>query len=629
MVEVRSRSLITKRIEKLRSMLWLGITVLLIAYGWVQIFRHREMKGIAMDQAIKNRTTPAPRGILFDRNGNKLVDNRRAQNLVIQPEDLPKDPSQIEALAYALGREPKELVRRIQLSRHSASNRLVNLLENLDDMGLAQAEMLRARFPFLSIQTMPRRAYLGEDLAGHALGYVGEVDERLMDRFPNRYKLGEIIGKSGFEAFHNNNIKGVDGERRILVDHLGREIALRGLEEPISGRNAYLTLDAGLQQVMREAFGKEQGAAVVLDLTDGGILAMYSAPSIDPNVFLNRLSQEQVDYFWRNPARPMLNRAIQGLYPPGSTFKLLMAVAALEKGIITPTSPIHCPGGKNFYGRFFRCEHVHGTMTLLPAISGSCNSYFFELGSRLDIDEIHAAAAKYGLVGKTGVDLPSESASRVPSRAWKAKVGRTAETRKWYAGETISVAIGQGDTALSPLALARFYAVLGSGGKLFTPHLIYGYRNEETGKLEVAPPPPITHTGLKPEIRAVLDEGMYRVVQSGTAANSKTQGFDMVGKTGTAQVKTLGSRSDYHKTEKRFRDHALFCGYAPRNNPQIAFAVVAENAGFGSQTAAPIAKKLCEYWIVERHAKPKPAPGPKPVPEPEQQQGLRTDGGVK
>lgn len=604
----RVRSVIQRRLDVLRIGVWVLVLGLLLAYFWVQVVRSREMRDLAQRQAVKNRTTPAPRGILFDRNGHKLVDNRRALNLVIQAEDLPRDLAQIGALASALGREQEELKRRIAASRQAGGSRLVLLQANLDDQGLAQAELLRARFPFLSIQAAPRRVYLGEGLAGHALGYVGEVDDKLIEKDPQRYHLGEIIGKTGFEASHNEEIKGVDGMRRILVDQLGREVALYGVQEPDPGKSVYLTLDAGLQQVVREAFGEENGAAVVIDLRDGGILALYSAPTYDPNLFLNRLSQEQVEYFWRNPARPMLNRATQGLYPPGSTFKLLVALAALEKGLIKPETAFHCAGRKTFFGREFRCDAVHGSVALVQAIAQSCNNYFYELGARLDVDDIYDAAKKYGIVDPTGIDLPHELTSRVPSREWKRRVNL--KEPKWYAGETVSVAIGQGQNGLTPIALARFYAMLATKGKLLTPHILYGARNETTGELEPVPPPPTRDVGLDPRIWEVLDEGLYQVVKAGTARASNIPGFDMVGKTGTSQVRALGASREASRTqEKKFRDNALFAGYAPRQNPQIAFAVVAENAGFGAASAAPIAKKICEYWFFERMKNPRPAPG--------------------
>jgi penicillin-binding protein 2 len=536
-----------------------------------------------------------------------LVDNRRALHLVIQFEDLPKDNRQLEPLAVALQMDPDQLKRRAVAIRQAAGNRMLVLQDNLDDSAVARAEVLRARFPFLSIEVAPRRVYLGEDLAGHALGYVGEVTPEELARDPGHYQLGEIIGRTGFEAARNDKLKGVDGQRRILVDYLGREVATYGEQEAKPGRSVYLTLDAGLQQTMKEAFGTTQGAGVVLDLRDGGILALYSSPSYDPNVFLNRLTQEQVGKYWDNPDRPMLNRVTQGRYPPGSTFKLLVAIAALEKGIITPATTFTCYGHKNFYGRDFRCDAVHGTLNLVQAIAQSCDIYFYELGARLDIDDIYNTAKKYGLTELTGIDLPHEAVSRVPSREWKQRVKK----EKWYAGETISVAIGQGANSLTPIALARFYAMIATHGKLLTPHLLYGVRQENSNDIDLFTPPPPKDTGLSSAIWSTLDEGLYQVVHSGTAKASALPGVTIAGKTGTSQVTSFVDKAHYATLAKKLRDNALFAGYAPRENPQIAFAVVAENAGFGASSAAPIARKLNQYWFIDRLHKPLPPPGAK------------------
>ncbi len=608
-MDLRHRSLLQKRIGFVEAGAWLMILLLVLAYAWVQIVKRSEMQELALRQALKTRTTPAPRGIIYDRNGDKLVDNRRALHLVIQREDLPRDIAEIEAVASALGMDPEPLKRKIQASRQAAGNRLLVLQDNLDEAGLAKAEMLRARHPFLSIEVAPRRVYMGDDLAGHALGYVGEVPPELLAKEPGTYEIGEIIGRSGFEAARNDRLKGIDGQRQILVDHLGREMALFGIQDPKPGRNVYLTLDAGLQQIMRQAFGPEQGAGVVIDLRDGGILAMYSSPSMDPNIFLNRLTQEDVDRYYRNPSRPLLNRVTQGIYAPGSTYKLLVALCALEKGIITPATAFTCGGRKTYYNREFRCDAVHGTLNLVQAIAHSCDIYFYELGMRLDVDEIHATAMKYGLTELTGVDLPHEIASRIPSREWKKRA--RPKDPKWYAGETISVAIGQGANGVTPLGLARFYAMLATKGKLLTPHLFYGTRKEDSGDLELFQPPVPRDTGLDPRIWSVLDEGLYQVVQSGTARGSRIAGLDIAGKTGTSQVTTFVDRSHYSTLAKHLRDNALFAGYAPRDNPQIAFAVVVENAGFGASSAAPIAKKLTEYWFLERPKKRLPPPGGK------------------
>ena len=603
---IPSRTLIQKRIGIMKTLAWFMILWLALAYARVQLWKGREMQKLAIAQAVKTRTTPAPRGIIFDRNGNKLVDNRRALHLVIQYEDLPRDPIQIDGLAQAFQMEPDQLKRRIAATRQAAGNRMLVLQDNLDDSALARAEVLRARYPFLSIEVAPRRVYLGEDLAGHALGYVGEVTPEELQREPAHYQLGEIVGRTGFEASRNDELKGVDGQRRILVDYLGREVATYGMQEAIPGHSVYLTMDAGLQTVLKDAFGTTQGAGVVLDLRDGGVLAMYSSPSYDPNVFLNRLTQDQVKEYWDNPDRPMLNRVTQGRYPPGSTFKLLMALAALEKGIITPATTFTCNGHKNFYGREFRCDKVHGTLDLVQAIAKSCDIYFYELGARLDIDDIFNTAKKYGLLESTGIDLPHEAVSRVPSREWKRQV----KHEKWYAGETISVAIGQGANAITPISLARFYAMIATRGKLLTPHLLYGVRGDNGGISFYQPPPP-KDTGLDPKIWAVLDEGCYEVVHSGTAHGIDLPGVTIAGKTGTSQVVGFVDRAHYAALAKNLRDNALYAGYAPRENPQIAFAVVAANSGFGAESAAPIVKKLCQYWFIDRMAKPMPPPSAK------------------
>jgi penicillin-binding protein 2 len=608
-VDLRHRALLQKRIGFIQGAAWLMILLLVVSYAWVQIILREKMQDLALRQALKIRTTPAPRGIIYDRNGNKLVDNRRALHLVIQSEDLPTDVQQIEAVATALELDPEQLKRKIHASRQTKGNRLLVLQDNLDEVDLARAEMLRARYPFLSIEVAPRRVYLGNDLAGHALGFVGEVSPELLEKEPGKYEIGEIIGRNGFEAARNDKLRGQDGQRQILVDHLGREVALFGRQDPKPGHSVYLTLDGGMQQILKEAYGQEQGAGVVIDLRDGGILAMYSSPSLDPNIFLDRLTQEDVEKYYQNPSRPMLNRVIQGIYPPGSTFKLLVAIAALEKGIITPASTFTCAGHKTFYNREFRCDAVHGTLNLVQAIARSCDIYFYELGARLDVDDIHNAAVKYGITEISGMDLPHEVASRVPSREWK----RLAKPKdpKWYAGETISVAIGQGANGLTPLSLARFYAMIATKGKLLTPHLYYGTRNEDSGQMELFQPPAPRETGLDPKIWATLDEGLYQVVQNGTAQASKIPGLDMCGKTGTSQVTTFVDRAHYSQLAKKLKDNALFAGYAPRENPQIAFAFVVENAGFGASSAAPIAKRMVEYWFLQRPTKPRPAPGGK------------------
>jgi penicillin-binding protein 2 len=594
----------------------LGLVVLLgLIYGWLQLFRSGEFKQLALQQAVKVRPIPAPRGLVLDRSGQRLVDNRRALHLVIQREDLPTRPEVVASLAEALALDPAALARKVQSYRLAGKGRPLVLKENLDEVGIALAERVRARFPFLGVEVAPRRVYLGDELAGHVLGYVGEVDEALMKAKPDVYHLGETIGKEGFEASGNDKLKGVDGQKRILVDQLGTEVANFGQVDAMAGRSLFLTLDAGLQKVAMDAMGEQAGAVVVLDLRDGGVLAMYSSPAYDPNLFLNRLSQDMVDrYLANNLTRPMVNRPLQGIYAPGSTFKLLVAIAALEKGVVTPQTVIYCAGKKNFYGRDFRCDKPtgHGGLSMVQAIAQSCDVYFYELASRLDVDDIYATAEKYGLTERTGIDLPQEKRTRIPSRAWKKKT--YPRDPKWYGGETISVGIGQGAVGVTPLGLARFYALLATRGKLLTPHLFYGFRDDQSNGLVQAPAPPSRDTPLDPKIWAVLNEGLSEVVKGGTASTNPlvreiAKQIPFSGKTGTAQVATFVDKAHYARQAKNLKDHALFAGFAPSENPQIAFVIVVENAGWGSTMAAPIAAKLVKYWCLDRFTQPLPPPG--------------------
>src|SRR5664279_180925 len=520
-MDPRQRPLLHRRLGVFKVLAWSLVALLVLVYAWLQLVRHGEYKQLALQQAVKVRPIAAPRGLVLDRNGNRLVDNRRALHLVIQREDLPMKTEVIASLAEALILDPVALAKKVQSYRLAGKGRPLVLKENLDEAGIALAERVRARYPFLSVEVAPRRVYLGDELAGHVLGYVGEVDEELMKAKPSVFRLGETIGKEGFEASGNDKLKGVDGQKRILVDQLGTEVANFGQADATAGRSLFLTLDAGLQKVAQDALGEEAGAVVVLDLRDGGVLALYSSPSYDPNLFLNRLSQDMVDrYLANNVTRPMVDRAIQGIYAPGSTFKLLIALAALEKGVVTPQTVIYCAGKKNFYGRDFRCDKPtgHGGLSMVQAIAQSCDVYFYELASRLDIDDIYATAEKYGLTERTGIDLPQEKRTRIPSREWKRKT--YPRDPKWYGGETISVGIGQGAVGVTPMGLARFYALLATRGKVLTPHLFYGFRGDQTNELEPAPPPAFKDTQIDPRHWAVLNDGLREVVQSGTASSN-------------------------------------------------------------------------------------------------------------
>ena len=595
------RWLIERSAQKIKWIFILGLGFNFVYYGYVQIIKRGYFQDRAQNQAIKLRPIYAPRGILYDRNGVRLVDNVNAYELVIHRDELPINDEVLRSFATEFGLEEDGFLNAVRTYRDEGSGiEPLAIQANLTEAELALAERLKARFPFLSIESSPRRSYRDNELAGHVLGYIGEIDSKTLKRKPGSFQLGQWVGREGVEAQWDSYLRGRDGAKRIMVNRSGDEIAMLDEENAEVGRSLVLTLDLRLQKILQESFEGKKGAGVVLDTRDGAVLAMYSSPSINPNVFAGRMSQAQVDATINNLEKPMMNRAIQGIYPPGSTFKLLTAMAGLEKKVITPETVFYCSGRKNFYGRDFRCdkETGHGAIALIPAIAQSCDIYFYEVANRLDVDDIYASAHRWGLTVNTGIDLPNEKPTRIPSRAWKAKT--SPKDPKWYAGETISVGIGQGQVGVTPIGLARFYATLANQGRPVIPHLVYGMKNESTGQVDLTPTPPQPMIFLEPRYWEVLHEGLLQTVQSGTAADSRLRDVDMLGKTGTAQVAKFINRSHYLRQTKSLRDHAWFAGYASKEHPEIAFAVLVENGGFGADSAAPIAAKLVKYWMVDR-----------------------------
>ena len=626
-MELKSRFLLQRRLGVFEGVVWCLLGIMLIRYGWIQILRGRELRQEAMKQAIKIRTTPAPRGLVLDRNGYKLIENQYALNLVIEQEELPNLPrdkpqndshfnaiQQVQRLALELQMDSDELSRRIIVARQTGGNRLLLLKDNLDESELVEAEKIMARLPFVNVQVAPRRIYMGEELAGHVLGYIGEVSKEDLVRFKdNNYRQGDIIGREGIESTYDKILRGKDGVREVVADYLGREVAMKREIPSEPGETVYLTLDAGMQTILQNAYGEENGAAVVLDLRDGGILAMYSSGSFDPNAFLDRRNPKRTEYLLNSDGRNRLyHRAIKTQHAPGSTYKLLTALSALEHGVITPQTRFTCTGTKSFYGFPRRCTGTHGSIDLLHAITVSCNIFFFETGTRLDVDQLYETARKYGLTEMTGVDLPGERANLIPSKAWKARRYTTPEQQRWYSGDTVSVAVGQGYIGVSALGLARFYATLALKGKILTPHILMGYRDELTHTLKLHPDRPTSSASIDPKTWAILDEAMSNVVRHGTARGIYMPDLEICGKTGTAQVAQFTTKEAYSASAKQLRDHAWFAGYAPRNNPQIAWAIMVEHAGFGSSVAAPIAQKICKYWFYDRNTNPLPPPVTRP-----------------
>jgi penicillin-binding protein 2 len=460
------------------------------------------------------------------------------------------------------------------------------------------------------VEQVPTRLYPPNRFAAHLFGYVGEVTEQQLARARDgglqALQTGAIVGQAGVEQTYNEALMGRDGARRVVVNSLGREVETIGEIAATEGKRLQLTIDADLQRATEDAFASlgYRGAAVALDPRNGEVLSLVSLPAYDPNEFVGGVDRATWAALITDKLRPLQNRALQGRYSPGSTFKIVVALAALEEGIAGPDFTVHCGGGASFYGRFFQC-HLrggHGRVDMRHAIEKSCNTYFYTLGNMLGVDRIHRWATALGIGVRTGIDLPHEVEGIMPSTAWKK--ARTGE--KWYAGETISVAIGQGQVSVTPLSLAVMMATVANGGTRHVPHIVRAI-DEGQGWQPVPAPPPPAVIPMKPEHVQALHDGLWMVVNAaGTGGRGRLPGRDVAGKTGTAQVISLeGGRRARGRSDVDLRDHGWFVFFAPANNPEIAGAIFAEHSEHG-YLAAPIARHLIATYVAKKEGQPLP-----------------------
>jgi penicillin-binding protein 2 len=569
---------------------------------------------MAENNRMRSIPLPAPRGVLFDRHGQPLVINRTAVSIQIVRERT-RNLNQTIKLLAAVTHEDEARIREI-VDRHRREPvfRPITVIDNASMSQVAAVLARQLELPEVVLQDTPTRQY--PDMAAHLFGYVSEIQEAQIDR-PEFAGLqaGAIIGQAGVERVYNAQLMGKDGDRPVLVSSTGREIQVLTdlIQSPIDGRRVQLTIDADVQRALEQGFreNKYAGAAVLLEPNTGEVLAMTSLPAYDPNDFAVGIESAEWAALNADPLKPLDNRLIRGRYSPGSTFKILMAVAALSEGVITPNFSVFCPGRKSFYGRSFQCwkKEGHGTVDLRHALEQSCNVYFYTVGDMMKIDTIHKYAVKLGLVGKTGIDLPGEIDSLVPSTEWSFRERK----HQWYPGETISVAIGQGAVSITPLALATMMATVANGGTLITPHVVRAVDENGTWK-QVPTPAPKAKIDIKPSVLQAVRDGLWMVVnEHGTGGRAKIEGKDVSGKTGTAQVISLaGGRAAAGRTTRDLRDHGWFVFFAPRDNPKVAGVVFAEHAEHGS-SAAPIAKFAMETFFAKLDGLPLPE-WPKPIP---------------
>ncbi len=559
-----------------------GLIVLLIIHFWtLQVVRGKYFRTLAENNRSRTVTLAAPRGPLLDRNGRVLVENRPSFNVLLTPEDAEDLDGTVARLGRTLGMGEAQL--RERLVRRAPFRPVVVKT----DAPLADVAALEARRPELravSVEVVPLRSYPLAAAAAHALGRVGEVTERqLQSPEFGDLQQGALVGQAGLESQYNRSLMGKDGYRRVIVNSRGLEVAEAERRSPMDGPSLTLTLDSHLQAAMDRAFAGRAGSAVALDPQTGEILAMTSTPAYDPNKFTTGIDPALWGRLSTDPGTPLVNRVIQGQYSPGSTFKLVLATAALEEGLITADTTFYCPGYLSVYNTVFRCHKAsgHGVMNVHRALAQSCNVFFYQVGIRLEINRIAAYAKRLGLGAPTGIDLPYEAGGLVPSPEWKLRTQKA----PWYGGETVSVAIGQGQVNVTPLQMARLVAVIANGGKLVRPHLV---KSRGGVPVSVESPP---DQGFRPQVLQIVRAGMASVVAEGTGGRARLPGIEVCGKTGSAQV-VAKARFDKTPTAIATLPHGWFVAFAPAENPRIALAVLVEHGGSGGEGAAPVAHEI-------------------------------------
>jgi penicillin-binding protein 2 len=564
----------------------------------LQVGQGESWHTLSESNRIRVGRLPPTRGVIYDRHGEPLVDNRSSFDVVVTPEDAKDLEATIEQVSEFLGAEPPTMAQVLAAARQRPPYEATVIYRDVDfDKVVVPLETHRLEWPGVSLELGPLRTYPYDRLAAHLLGYVGEVSQSdLASR--SGYRMGDLIGKFGAEKAFESVLRGLPGGQQIEVDALGRKLRVLSRAPETQGNSIVLTIDRRLQQFAESLLADREGAIAVLDPNDGSILALASNPAFDPNVFARGIDAREWEKLVADKSKPLNNRAIQGQYPPGSTFKIVTAAAALETGVVTPFTRIFCPGHYHFANRDFRCwkKGGHGSVDLHDAIVRSCDVYFYQVGQRLGVDTIAEYAHRLGLGELTGIPLDHEKPGLIPSSEWK----RERYKEPWYAGETLSVAIGQGYVLATPLQMANVIATVANGGTRFRPHFIERVETPSGETIQQAEPIVEGNAGLRRTTLVQLRDALRDVVNApgGTGKKAKLATIEVGGKTGTSQVFKMGRQIKTHSLPKHLRDHAWFVAFAPVEAPEIAIAVLIEHAGTGGgATAAPIARDIADYYF--------------------------------
>jgi len=578
--------------------------LLIIRFIYLQIFQKEHYTTLAESNRISVLPIAPHRGVIVDRNGIMLAHNYSAYTLEITPNKVEDLESTINALAAIVEITPRDRRRFKKLLGESKRFESLPIRNRLTDDEIARFAANRYRLPGVEAKARLFRKYPQGDMFSHVIGHIGRINTREIEQLSDdgrlaNYRGSDYIGKAGLEQSYEQYLHGTTGVEEVEVDSGGRAVRTLSRSAPISGNNLTLHLDARLQEVAYNAFGDRRGALVAIDPATGGVLAFISKPGFDPNLFVDNIDPQSWTELNTSINKPLLNRALAGTYPPGSTFKPFMALAGLFYGKRTPQQAISDPGYFMFGGHRFRDdkEGGHGAVNLFQSLVVSCDTYYYMLANDLGIDAIANFMTLFGFGSKTGIDLKGEASGILPSSEWKQRRFK----QKWFPGETISVGIGQGYNSYTPLQLAVATATLANNGIAFKPHIVNHVENIQTKAKTVIEPSPIRDLQLKPEHLEAVKQAMIAVNKEGTGSRAFIDApYSSAGKTGTAQVIAIKQDSKYIESQvaERHRDHALFIAYAPTEKPKIALAVIVENAGFGARSAAPIARLVLDYYLL-------------------------------
>jgi len=603
-------------LHKFRLRIWVVALVVLLLLGLL-LFRLTVLQVVRHDafaeRAESNRTAVVPivpnRGKILDRNGVVLATNYSAYTLEITRSKIKNLEETIEALSELVEITPRDRRKFKRFMEDSKRFESIPLRSRLTDEEVARFTAQRWRFPGVDIKARFFRNYPLEDVGGHVVGYIGRINQREQEALEDsedyaNYRGTEVIGKLGIEQSYEKQLHGLTGWEQLETTAGGFAVRRLNSRPATSGDNVVLSLDIGLQKLVEDVFGERRGALVAIDPSTGEVLAMVSKPGYDVNLFVDGIDQENWDLLNNSIDRPLLNRALRGTYPPGSTYKPFMAIAGLESGKRKVDTTIQDNGSWTFGGHTFRSGHPNGPTNLRRSIIKSSNVYYYMLANDMGVDAIHDYLSPMGFGRQTGIDLLGEARGVLPSTEWKRNTYKRPEQKKWYAGETISLGIGQGYNHFTMLQLAHATSMLANHGIQHRPHLGKGTVDAVTRTYAPLYKDAGTSMGYKPEhveavrsaVAAVTVEGTARGVFGGAPYTS-------AGKTGTAQAVSVGQKDKYNaaKLAEHQRDHSLYMAYAPAENPKIALAVIVENAGFGAAAAAPIARRAFDYWLLDQY----------------------------